>query len=84
MTRVVVIAILRRARLTGEQIAEKLSMPISTVCGVLHRLGLGSLAALEPKEPVNRYERKRPGELIHIDVKKLGRIGDGSSSWHAS
>lgn len=73
--RVITIVDLRRLRLTGEQIADKLSMPISTVCGILQRVGLGSLAALEPKEPINRYERERPGELVHIDVKKLGVIG---------
>jgi transposase InsO family protein len=50
-------------------------MALSTVSGVLREIGLGQLARLEPAEPVNRYERARPGELIHIDVKKLGRIG---------
>ena len=46
----------------------------STVSAVLHRIGLGKLSRLEPVEPPNRYERERPGEFIHIDVKKLGRI----------
>src|SRR5438105_1178701 len=50
-------------------------MPLSTVSVILTRVGLGRLSRLEPPEPANRYERKRPGELIHIDVKKLGKIG---------
>jgi transposase InsO family protein len=73
--RVVVIAALRRLRMTGAEIAETLSMPLSTVSTVLTRIGLGPLSRLEPAEPANRYERKRPGELLHIDVKRLGRIG---------
>ncbi|HEY8315229.1 MAG TPA: IS481 family transposase, partial [Gaiellaceae bacterium] len=56
-------------------IAETLRMPVSTVSGILTRIGLGKLWRLEPAEPSNRYEKQRPGELIHIDVKKLGRIG---------
>ena len=73
--RVAVIASLRRLRMTGAEIAETLEMPLSTVSGILARIGLGKLWRLEPLEPANRYERKRPGELVHIDVKKLGRIG---------
>ena len=73
--RVAAIAALRRLRFTGEEIASSLGMALSTVSGVLTRLGLGKLSSLEPVEPPNRYERQRPGELIHIDVKKLGRIG---------
>ena len=73
--RVELIAALRRLRMTGVEIAETLSMPLSTVSAVLSRIGLGRLSRLEPPEPPNRYERKRPGELLHIDVKKLGRIG---------
>jgi transposase InsO family protein len=73
--RVAVIAALRRLRMTGAEIAETLAMPASTVSGILTRIGLGKLWRLEPLEPANRYERKRPGELVHIDVKKLGRIG---------
>jgi transposase InsO family protein len=65
---------LRRQRMTGPQIARRLGMPRSTVGAILRRLGLGKLAALEPKPPVVRYEREHPGELIHIDTKKLGRI----------
>jgi transposase-like protein len=73
--RVAVIATLRRLRMTAAEIAETLSMPVSTVSVVLARIGLGKLSRLEPPEPPNRYERRRPGELLHIDVKKLGRIG---------
>lgn len=76
--RVAAIAALRRVRLTGAQIAMALSMPLSTVSGILTGIGLGKLSRLEPPEPPNRYERRVPGELIHIDVKKLGRIGRGA------
>lgn len=69
-----VIVALRKLRLTGQDIALALGMPASTVSGILTRVGLGKLSRLEPPEPVIRYERERPGELIHIDVKKLGRI----------
>jgi transposase InsO family protein len=72
--RVEAIAALRRLRLTGPEIAELLEMATSTVSAVLKRIGLGKLSRLEPAEPIRRYERARPGELIHIDVKKLGRI----------
>ncbi len=65
---------LRRQRLTGSQIARQLAMPRSTVGLVLRRLGLGQLKALDQPPPVIRYQRERPGELIHIDTKKLGRI----------
>jgi transposase InsO family protein len=73
--RVEAIAALRRLRLTGPEIAELLEMATSTVSAVLRRIGLGKLSRLGTEEPVRRYERSRPGELIHIDVKKLGRIG---------
>jgi transposase InsO family protein len=73
--RVAVIAALRRLRMTGAEIAETLGMPVSTVSGILTRIGLGKLWRLEPLEPPNRYEKQRPGELVHVDVKKLGRIG---------
>jgi transposase InsO family protein len=76
--RVAVIAALRRLRMTAAEIAETLSMPLSTVSAVLARIGLGKLSRLEPPEPANRYERRHPGELVHIDVKKLGRIKDGA------
>jgi transposase InsO family protein len=72
--RVAAIAALRRLRMTGAEIAETLGMPVSTVSGILTRIGLGKLWRLEPLEPANRYEKTRPGELVHIDVKKLGRI----------
>jgi transposase InsO family protein len=71
--RVVVIANLRRLRMTAAEIAETLAMPLSTVSGILTRLGMGRLGRLG-LEPAVRYERTRPGELIHVDVKKLGRI----------
>ena len=66
---------LRRLRMTAAEIAEVLGMALSTVSRWLARIGLGKRSRLEPPEPPNRYERKRPGELIHVDVKKLGRIG---------
>ena len=72
--RVEAIAALRRLRLTGPEIAETLEMATSTVSAVLGRIGLGKLSRLQPPEPIRRYERSRPGELIHIDVKKLGQI----------
>jgi transposase InsO family protein len=72
--RVVAIAALRRIRMTGAEIAEVLEMPSSTVSAVLLRIGLGKPSSLEPVEPPNRYQRQRPGELLHFDVKKLGRI----------
>ena len=65
---------LRRERLTGDAIAGRLGLKRSTVGGLLRRMGLGRLAALDPKPPVVRYERENPGELIHIDTKKIGRI----------
>jgi transposase InsO family protein len=71
--RVLVIAALRRLRMTGAEIAECLGMPLSTVSAILKKLGLGRLGRLG-LEPVVRYERSRPGELVHVDVKKLGRI----------
>jgi len=71
-----VIALLRRLRMTGAEIA--FCLALSTVSAVLLRIGLGKLSRLEPPEPPNRYERRHPGELIHIDVKKLGRIRGGA------
>ena len=73
--RVAMIAGLRRLRMTGAEIAETMGMPASTVSGILTRIGLGKLWRLEPLEAANRYEKKQPGELVHVDVKKLGRIG---------
>jgi transposase InsO family protein len=65
---------LRRRRLFGRVIALRLALPRSTVAGVLARIGLSSLRVLDPVEPVVRYVRERPGELLHLDVKKLGRF----------
>jgi transposase InsO family protein len=72
--RIALIAALRRLRMTAAEIAETLAMPDSTVSGILTRSGLGKLSRLEPAEPANRYEKQRPGELVHVDVKKLGKI----------
>ena len=72
--RVAQIERLRRERMTGPVIARVLGMARSTVSAVLRRLGLGKLANLDPKPPVVRYERSRPGEMIHLDIKKLGKI----------
>ncbi len=65
---------LRRQRWTGQQIAAQTGVSPATVSRILKRLGLNRIAALEPAEPVRRYERETPGELIHIDIKKLGRF----------
>jgi len=65
---------LRRQRMTGPQIARTLGMARSTVGLLLRRLGLGRLSLLEPKPPVVRYEKAAPGELIHMDIKSLGKI----------
>jgi transposase InsO family protein len=80
--RVQAIAALRRVRFTGAQIAELLEMADTTVSGILKRIGMGRLGRLG-LEPPERYERSRPGELVHIDVKKLGRIegGAGKRVW---
>src|SRR5215212_2534649 len=75
--RIAVICALRRLRMTGAEIAEALEMPETTVSGILTRCGLGRLGRLG-MEPARRYERSRPGELLHIDVKKLGRIEGGA------
>src|SRR6516164_8695995 len=69
------IAALRRERWTGKQIALETGVSPATVSRILNRLGLNKLVALEPAEPVRRYEREHPGEIIHLDIKKLGRIG---------
>jgi transposase InsO family protein len=60
--------------MTAAEIAECLGLALSTVSRWLRRIGLGKLSRLEPIEPPNRYERKGPGELIHVDIKKLARI----------
>ena len=72
--RVEAIRKLRRLRLTAAEIAELLGMALSTVSRWLKRIGLGKRSRLAPPEPPNRYERARPGELVHVDVKKLGRF----------
>jgi transposase InsO family protein len=72
-----VIVALRRVRFTAAEIGECLSIPLSTVSAVLKRTGMGKLGRIG-LEPAQRYERARPGELIHIDVKKLGRIEGGA------
>jgi transposase InsO family protein len=75
--RVQLIASLRATRMTGAEIAEVLAMPITTVQGILTRIGLGKRSRLDAEHAV-RYERSRPGELLHVDVKKLGRIERGA------
>ena len=77
--RVEAIARLRRLRFTAAEIAETFGMALSTVSGILTRIGMGRLGRLG-LEPAIRYERSRPGELVHIDVKKLGRI-EGGAGW---
>jgi transposase InsO family protein len=71
--RIEAICVLRRLRFTGAEIAELLEMPETTVSGILARVGLGRLGRIG-LEPPRRYERQRPGELVHVDVKKLGAI----------
>ena len=90
--RVRLIELLRSSRRTGPWIAGRLFMARSTVAAVLKRLGLSRLPSLQPKVPIVRYERQRPGELLHIDIKKLARIervghritGDRSSKVHGA
>ena len=65
---------LRRQRRTGKQIAAELHISPATVSRILKRLGLNRIGALEPAEPIRRYERAKPGEMIHVDIKKLGRF----------
>jgi transposase InsO family protein len=65
---------LRRDRMSSPAIARQVAVPLSTVTAILRRLGLNWLSALDPPAPIIRYERERPGELLHIDTKKLGRI----------
>jgi transposase InsO family protein len=70
------VEVLRRQRFSGKQIAAELAISPATVSRILYRLGLNRLSALEPAAPVRRYERKHPGELIHIDIKKLGKFNE--------
>ena len=72
--RLAAIAALRQLRLTGAEIALKLGMPLATVSRWLKRIGRGKRSRLTPPQPPNRYQRERPGELVHIDIKKLGRF----------
>ena len=65
---------LRRQRFTGKQIAKETGVSPATVSRVLRRLRLSRMRDLEPAQPIRRYERENPGELIHIDIKKLGRF----------
>jgi len=65
---------LRRLWMTAAEIAEVLGLPLSTVSLWLKRIGLGRRSRLQPPEPPNRYERRHPGELVHVDIKRLGRI----------
>jgi len=75
--RVAVIVLLRQLRMTAAEIAETLAMPLSTVSVVLKRQGMGRLSRIGLEQP-QRYERSRPGELVHVDIKKLGRIQGGA------
>jgi transposase InsO family protein len=68
------VEVLRRRRFTGKQIAADLGVSPATVSRILRRLGLNRMRDLEPAEPVRRYEREHPGDIIHIDIKKLGRF----------
>ena len=68
------VLMLRRRRLSYAQIAEKTALSKATICRILRRAGMNRLRSLEPEEPVVRYERAKPGELLHLDIKKLGRI----------
>jgi transposase InsO family protein len=72
--RVEAIERLRRVRMTAAEIGEVLELPLSTVSLWLKRIGLGKRSRLDPIEPPNRYERRHPGELVHVDIKKLGKI----------
>jgi transposase len=74
-----VIVSLRKLRMTGAEIAFCLAMALSTVSAVLLRVGLGKLSRLKPPEPPNRYQRRHAGELLHIDIKKLGRIPESGA-----
>jgi transposase InsO family protein len=80
--RVAVVVSLRRLRMTAAEIAETIEMPLSTVSVILRRQGMGKLGRLGLEQPL-RYERSRPGELVHIDVKKLGRI-KGGAGWRVT
>lgn len=68
------ICLLRRSRMTAAEIDHNLKLPRSTVMSILQRIGLGKLAIIEPKVSIRRYERKQPGDMIHLDIKKLARF----------
>jgi transposase len=74
--RVQAIGSLRRLRMTAAEIAEVLGLALSTVSLWLKRIGLGKRSRLDPPEPPNRYERRHAGELVHVDIKQLGRISE--------
>jgi transposase len=74
--KVAAIRSLRKLRMTAAQIAEVLGLALSTVSVWLKRIGLGRRSRLDPPEPANRYERRHPGELVHVDIKQLGRISE--------
>jgi transposase len=82
--RVAAIERLRRLRMTAAEISEVLEMPLSTVSLWLRRIGLGKRSRLEPLEPPNRYERRHPGELVHVDIKQLGRISTRGAGHRAT
>jgi leucine-zipper of insertion element IS481/Integrase core domain len=84
LERMEAIATLRRLRFTAAEISQTLRMPLSTVSAVLGRVGLGKLSRLEPPEPANRYQRRHPGELVHVDVKKLARIDGAGHRAHGN
>ncbi len=73
---------LRRQRMPGKEIAATVGVSPATVSRVLKRLGLNKLSALEPAEPPRRYEREQPGEMIHIDIKKLGKFNQHRPPHH--
>ena len=72
--RIATLAAMRRMRMSSPEIAFSLSMPVSTVTNELRRLKLNRLSRMEPRPPVVRYEHSRPGDMVHLDIKKLGRI----------
>jgi transposase len=82
--RVAMIAALRRLRMTGAEIAETLAMPLSTVSGILTRIGLGKLWRLEPLQAANRYEKQRPGELVHVECQEARQDRASGAPRHRS
>jgi transposase InsO family protein len=83
-SRVEAIEALRRLRMTAAQISEILGVALSTVSAWLRRIGLGRRSRLAPPEPPNRYERRHPGELLHVDIKKLARISERGAGWRVT